>query len=88
MAAFLSVAVERNAAALIAGTRGSGKTTLLGTLLYELTPDTRTVLIEDTPELPVEALQSVGRDVQALRTGSGRDRDHAQRSAQDGASTG
>ncbi|SIS01082.1 type II/IV secretion system ATPase subunit [Natronorubrum thiooxidans] len=71
VAAFLSVAVERNAAALIAGTRGSGKTTLLGTLLYELTPDTRTVLIEDTPELPVEALQSVGRDVQALRTGSG-----------------
>ncbi|MFC4541101.1 ATPase, T2SS/T4P/T4SS family [Halosolutus amylolyticus] len=71
VAAFLSVAIERNAAALIAGTRGSGKTTLLGTLLYELTPDTRTVLIEDTPELPVDPLQSVDRDVQALRTGSG-----------------
>ncbi len=71
VAAFLSVAIERNAAALIAGTRGSGKTTLLGTLLYEVTPDTRTVLIEDTPELPVRPLQSVGRDVQALRTGSG-----------------
>ncbi len=71
VAAFLSVAIERNAAALIAGTRGSGKTTLLGTLLYELTPDTRTVLIEDTPELPVDPLQSVDRDVQALRTGTG-----------------
>ncbi len=71
VAAFLSVAIERNAAALIAGTRGSGKTTLLGTLLYELTPDTRTVMIEDTPELPVEPLQSVDRDVQALRTGTG-----------------
>ncbi|QCS41610.1 type II/IV secretion system ATPase subunit [Natrinema versiforme] len=71
VAAFLSVAVERNAAALIAGTRGSGKTTLLGTLLYELAAGTRTVLIEDTPELPVGPLQSVGRDVQALRTGSG-----------------
>lgn len=71
VAAFLSVAVERNAAALIAGTRGSGKTTLLGTLLYELAAETRTVLIEDTPELPVGPLQSVGRDVQALRTGSG-----------------
>ena len=70
-AAFLSVAIERNAAALIAGTRGSGKTTLLGTLLYELSPGTRTVLIEDTPELPVGPLQSVGRDVQALRTGTG-----------------
>ncbi|MXV63270.1 type II secretion protein [Natronorubrum sp. JWXQ-INN-674] len=71
VAAFLSVAIERNAAGLIAGTRGSGKTTLLGTLLYELTPDTRTVLIEDTPELPVDPLQSVSRDVQALRTGTG-----------------
>ncbi|MFA9502561.1 ATPase, T2SS/T4P/T4SS family [Natrinema sp. H-ect1] len=70
-AALLSVAVERNAAALIAGTRGAGKTTLLGTLLYELPPATRTVLIEDTPELPVDTLQSVGRDVQALRTGTG-----------------
>ncbi|MDJ1431441.1 type II/IV secretion system ATPase subunit [Halostagnicola sp. A-GB9-2] len=71
VAAFLSVAIERNAATLIAGTRGAGKTTLLGTLLYELTPDTRTVVIEDTPELPVDPLQSVGRDVQALRTGLG-----------------
>lgn len=70
-AAFLSVAVERNAAALIAGTRGAGKTTLLGTLLYELTADTRTVVIEDTPELPVDTLQTVSRDIQALRTGTG-----------------
>lgn len=71
VAGFLSVAVERNAAAMVAGTRGAGKTTLLGTLLYELTPDTRTVVIEDTPELPVESLQSVDRDIQALRTGTG-----------------
>ena len=70
VAGFLSTAIERNAAALIAGTRGAGKTTLLGTLLYEVTPDTRTVVIEDTPELPVDPLQSVGRDVQALRTGT------------------
>ncbi|RQH01293.1 type II/IV secretion system ATPase subunit [Natrarchaeobius oligotrophus] len=70
-AAVLSIAVERNGAGLIAGTRGSGKTTLLGTLLYELRPDTRTVVIEDTPELPVGALQSVDRDVQALRAGTG-----------------
>ncbi len=68
-AGFLSVAVERNAAALIAGSRSAGKTTLLGTLLYELPPETRTVVLEDTPELPVEALQSVGRNVQPLRTG-------------------
>ena len=71
VAGFLSIAIERNGATLIAGTRGAGKTTLLGTLLYELAPATRTVAIEDTPELPLDPLQSVGRDVQALRTGSG-----------------
>jgi type IV secretory pathway ATPase VirB11/archaellum biosynthesis ATPase len=67
-AALLSVAVERGAAALVAGTRGAGKTTLLSALLWELPAAVRVVAIEDTPELPVEALQSNGRDVQALRT--------------------
>lgn len=71
VAAFLSVAIERNSAALIAGTRGAGKTTLLGTLLYEIPASTRTVVIEDTPELPVRTLQSVNRDIQPLRTDAG-----------------
>jgi flagellar protein FlaI len=65
-AAVLSVAVERGAAVLVAGPRGAGKTTLLGALLWELPPAVRTVAIEDTPELPVEALQGAGRDVQPL----------------------
>ncbi|WP_227355318.1 ATPase, T2SS/T4P/T4SS family [Haladaptatus salinisoli] len=67
-AAVLSLAVERAAAGLVAGTRGAGKTTLLGALLRELPAKTRTVVLEDTPELPVESLQEDGRDVQALRT--------------------
>jgi type IV secretory pathway ATPase VirB11/archaellum biosynthesis ATPase len=67
-AALLSVAVERGAAGLVAGPRGAGKTTLLGTLLWEVPPPTRTVVIEDTPELPVDALQTHGRDVQGLRS--------------------
>ncbi len=66
-AALLSVAVERGAAGLVAGGRGAGKTTLLGGLLWELPPTTRSVVIEDTPELPVEAARSSGRDVQSLR---------------------
>jgi len=70
-AALLSVAVRRAGAVLIAGTRGAGKTTLLGSLLFELPPAVRTLVIEDTPELPVEALQERGRDVQSLLTESG-----------------
>ncbi len=38
-AGFLSTAVERNAAALIAGTRGAGKTTLLGAFSTRSTPE-------------------------------------------------
>ncbi|WP_439025562.1 ATPase, T2SS/T4P/T4SS family [Haloarchaeobius sp. DT45] len=70
-AAFLSLAVDRAAAVLVAGTRGAGKTTTLGALLWELPHQTRTVVIEDTPELPVSALQAGGRDVQALHTTTG-----------------
>lgn len=67
-AAVLSVVVERGAAGLVAGPRGAGKTTLLGALLWELPPQTRTVVIEDTPELPVERLRETDRDVQGIRT--------------------
>ena len=70
-AALLSVAVERAVAGLVAGTRGAGKTTLLGALLWELPAATRTVVIEDTPELPASALQRHGRDVQPLLTTTG-----------------
>jgi type IV secretory pathway ATPase VirB11/archaellum biosynthesis ATPase len=67
-AALCSVAVERAAAGLIAGPRGAGKTTFCSALLWELPPSTRTVAVEDTPELPVSALRDAGRDVQAVRT--------------------
>ena len=70
-AGLLSVAVERGVAGLVAGPRGAGKTTLLGACCWELPPDVRTVVVEDTPELPAEALREGGRDVQALRTETG-----------------
>lgn len=65
-AALLSVAVARGASVLVAGGRGAGKTTLVGALLLELPATTRTVVIEDTPELPVDRLREAGRDVQRL----------------------
>lgn len=74
-AALLSVAVERDAAILVAGSRGAGKTTLLGALLWELPTETRTVVIEDTPELPIGPLQERSRDVQSLQTTAGDDAD-------------
>lgn len=73
VAALLSLAVERGAAGLVAGARGAGKTTALGALLWALPQTTRTVVIEDTPELPVSELQAAGRDVQPLRVARGQD---------------
>ncbi|EMA06820.1 Type IV secretory pathway ATPase VirB11/Archaellum biosynthesis ATPase [Haloarcula vallismortis] len=71
VAGLLSIAAERGGACLVAGPRGAGKTTTLGALLWELPHEVRTILIEDTPELPASSLRSDGRDVQALRTASG-----------------
>ncbi|GAB7009993.1 ATPase, T2SS/T4P/T4SS family [Halorubrum trueperi] len=70
-AGLLSVAVERGVAGLVAGGRGAGKTTALGSLLWELPAETRSILIEDTPELPADALTATGRDTQRLRVGDG-----------------
>ena len=70
-AALCSVAVERAGAGLLAGPRGAGKTTLLSALLWELPPTARTVVVEDTPELPVARLGEAGRDVQPVRVESG-----------------
>jgi type IV secretory pathway ATPase VirB11/archaellum biosynthesis ATPase len=70
-AGLLSVAMARGGALLIAGPRGAGKTTMASALLWELPPATRLLAIEDTPELPVTALQAAGRDAQRIEAASG-----------------
>lgn len=72
-AALAQLAVERGGAGLIAGPRGSGKTTVLGALLWEIPRTNRVVVVEDTPELPVDQLLSHDRDVQRFTVGSGPD---------------
>lgn len=72
-AALLSLAVRRGATGLVAGARGAGKTTTLGALLWAVPRRTRTVVVEDTPELPLAGLQAAGRDVQGLRVARGDD---------------
>ncbi len=69
----LSTAIATRKNILIAGATGSGKTTLLNACLHELAlvaPQTRLVVIEDTPEirsplentLPLRTADSVGMD--------------------------
>lgn len=69
-AGLLSVMVEGQCSLLIGGARGAGKTTLLGALMLEMDPCKRILTIEDTLELPVEAMRQAGYRVQALRVRS------------------
>lgn len=65
-AGLLSFLVDGRASILICGARGSGKSSLLSALLFEFPLDQRILVIEDTREVPVAALQSLGFKVQSL----------------------
>ncbi len=67
-AGLLSFLVDGQASMLIAGSRGAGKTSLLSALLLEIPMRYRILTLEDTPELPVDALQEMGYKVQSLVT--------------------
>ena len=69
-AALLSLAADAQSSILITGSRGSGKTSLLGSLLLELHPKLRIVVVEDTPELPVDKMRELGYKIQTLQTKS------------------
>ncbi len=55
---------------LIAGTRSAGKTSLLGSLLVEIMRSSRVITVEDTLELPVDQLRSLGYDIQSMKVRS------------------
>ena len=69
-AGFLSFLVDGQASLLIAGSRGAGKTSLLNALMLEIPQRFRILTIEDTPEIPIEPLQSNGYKIQSLITKS------------------
>ena len=69
-AGLLSFLIDGNRTLLVAGTRSSGKTSLLGGLLLEIMPKYRTIVVEDTLELPVDALRNLGYDVLRMKVRS------------------
>lgn len=69
-AGLLSLLVDAQTSMLIAGCRGAGKTSLLGALMLEILPNFRILVLEDTSELPIAQLRSLGFKVQAMRTQS------------------
>ncbi|HIH10608.1 TPA: type II/IV secretion system ATPase subunit [Candidatus Woesearchaeota archaeon] len=69
-AGLLSFLIDNNAAILIAGTRSSGKSSLLGSFLVEIMRKARIITIEDTFELPQEALRKLGYNLESLKVAS------------------
>jgi len=65
-AGLLSFLIDGRSTMLICGPRGSGKTAFLGAVLFEFPPSQRVLAIEDTAELPVRRMQSLGFKVQSL----------------------
>ncbi len=65
--ALLSLLVDSFSTILITGPRGAGKTSLLSALLFEIPKTERTIIIEDTPELPVEEMVKCGYVVEHIR---------------------
>ena len=66
-AGLLSFFIDGSRTLLVAGTRSSGKTSLLGSLMLEIMPKCRVIVIEDTLELPVNQLRKLGYNIQQMK---------------------
>jgi len=69
-AGLLSFVIDGNRTLLVAGTRSSGKTSLLGSLMLEIMPKFRVIVVEDTLELPADALRKIGYDILRMKVRS------------------
>ncbi|HTZ41966.1 MAG TPA: type II/IV secretion system ATPase subunit [Candidatus Omnitrophota bacterium] len=69
-AGLLSFLVDGARTMLIAGTRSSGKTSLLGSIMLEIMPNTRIIVIEDSLELPLESLRKLNYDILQMKVRS------------------
>ncbi len=69
-AGLLSFLVHGNRTLLVAGTRSSGKTSFLGSLMLEVIPKIRILVIEDTLELSVDTMRKIGYDILRMKVRS------------------
>ncbi|MFH1311197.1 MAG: type II/IV secretion system ATPase subunit [Nanoarchaeota archaeon] len=86
-AGLLSFLIDGSRTLLIAGTRSSGKTSLLGSLMLEIIPKYRIIVIEDSLELPVESLRKLKYDILRMKVRSALLKTTTEVSADDGIRT-
>ncbi len=86
-AGLLSFLIDGARTMLIAGTRSSGKTSLLGSLMLEIIPKFRIIVIEDSLELPMESLRKLNYNILRMKVRSALLRTTTEVSADDGIRT-
>jgi len=86
-AGLLSFLIDGSRTLLVAGTRSSGKTSLLGSLMQEIIPKFRVIVIEDSLELPVESLRKLKYDILRMKVRSALLKTTTEVSAEDGIRT-
>jgi len=86
-AGLLSFLIDGARTLLVAGTRSSGKTSLLGSLMLEIVPKHRIIVIEDSLELPVESLRKLDYDILRMKVRSALLKTTSEVSADDGIRT-
>ncbi|MEM5815074.1 MAG: type II/IV secretion system ATPase subunit [Candidatus Aenigmatarchaeota archaeon] len=69
-AGLMSFVIDGGRSLLVAGGRGSGKTSLLSSMILELMRKYRLIVLEDTPELPIEIYRRLGYNIQHLKSRS------------------
>lgn len=69
-AGVLSFLIDGTRTMLVSGTRSSGKSSFLSALLIEIMRRHRIITIEDTLELPTDAMKDLGYNIQPLKVAS------------------
>ncbi len=83
-AGLLSFFVDGTRTMLVCGTRSSGKSSFLSALLIEIMRRHRIITIEDTLELPTDAMKNLGYNIQPLKVASALSENSGEFSAENG----
>jgi len=83
-AGVMSFLIDGARTLLVAGTRSSGKTSVLGALMLEIMPRYRIITVEDTPELPVDALRELDYNILSMKVRSALTGETTEVSAEEG----
>jgi len=86
-AGVLSFLIDGARTMLVAGTRSAGKTSLLGSMMVEIMRKNRILTIEDTLELPADALRHMNYNIQSMKVASALTRGTTEVSADEGIRT-